>query len=46
MKRRGLLTRRALLRAGGTLAAGAPALKRSASAVGYPDRPVRIIAHR
>jgi len=44
MKRRGLLTRRALLRAGGTLAIGATALTRSASAAGYPDRPVRIIA--
>ncbi len=44
MKRKGLLTRRALLRAGGTLAIGATALARSASAAGYPDRPVRIIA--
>ena len=44
MKRKGLLTRRALLRAGGTLAIGATAFTRSAFAAGYPDRPVRIIA--
>src|ERR1700750_1101935 len=43
MKRTGLLTRRALLRAG-TLAIGAAALARPAVAAGYPDRPVRIIA--
>jgi tripartite-type tricarboxylate transporter receptor subunit TctC len=44
MKRKGLLTRRALLRAGGALAIGATTFTRSASAAGYPDRPVRIIA--
>jgi tripartite-type tricarboxylate transporter receptor subunit TctC len=44
MMERGLLTRRAVLRAGRALAIGATAFARSAGAAGYPDRPVRIIA--
>jgi tripartite-type tricarboxylate transporter receptor subunit TctC len=44
MKSNGLLTRREVLRAGGTLAIGATALARPACAAGYPDHPVRIIA--
>ncbi len=44
MNRQGLLTRRALLRAGGTLAIGAAAFTRSAAAAGFPERNVRIIA--
>jgi tripartite-type tricarboxylate transporter receptor subunit TctC len=39
-----LLTRRAVLRAGGALALGAAAFSRTAAAAGYPDRPVRIVA--
>lgn len=39
-----LLTRRAMLRAGGVLAIGAAAFSRTAAAAGYPDRPVRIVA--
>jgi tripartite-type tricarboxylate transporter receptor subunit TctC len=44
MHRRNLLTRRALLRAGGLLAVATAASARSARAAGYPDHPVRIIA--
>ena len=44
MADRGMLTRRAALRAGGVLAIGAAALARPAAAAGYPDRAVRIIA--
>jgi tripartite-type tricarboxylate transporter receptor subunit TctC len=44
MSKRSLLTRRAVLRAGGAFAIGATALARSARAAGYPDHPVRIIA--
>jgi tripartite-type tricarboxylate transporter receptor subunit TctC len=44
MKSNGSLTRREVLRAGGTLAIGATALARPACAAGYPDHPVRIIA--
>jgi tripartite-type tricarboxylate transporter receptor subunit TctC len=44
MSERSLPTRRAVLRAGGALAAGATWFARSAGAAGYPDRPVRIIA--
>jgi tripartite-type tricarboxylate transporter receptor subunit TctC len=36
-------TRRAVLQGGGTLAVGAAALGRPASAAGYPERPVRVI---
>src|ERR1700709_2046242 len=44
MKRQGLLTRRALLGAGVTLAIGATAHTRAARAANYPERNVRIIA--
>jgi tripartite-type tricarboxylate transporter receptor subunit TctC len=44
MSKRSLLTRRAVLRAGGAFAIGATAYARSARAAGYPDHPVRIIA--
>jgi tripartite-type tricarboxylate transporter receptor subunit TctC len=44
MSERSLLTRRAVLRAGGALAVGATGFARSAGAAAYPDRPVRIIA--
>jgi tripartite-type tricarboxylate transporter receptor subunit TctC len=44
MTDRSLPTRRAVLGAGGALAAGAIGFARSAGAAAYPDRPVRIIA--
>src|SRR4051812_21265217 len=44
MMQQSLLTRRAVLRKAGALAVGATAFARSATAAGYPDRPVRIIA--